>query len=65
MPNLLQRLFMSPRNAINGTTTTVVPPGSTHAGNINNMLLPSPVGITVTTGLTPAWIASIACFYTL
>ncbi|CAE7208678.1 hypothetical protein PTTW11_09879 [Pyrenophora teres f. teres] len=51
---------MSPRNAINGTTTTVVPPCSAHAGNMNNKLLPAPVGITATTGLSPALIALIA-----
>ncbi|KAF1922378.1 uncharacterized protein M421DRAFT_35591, partial [Didymella exigua CBS 183.55] len=51
---------MSPRSEINGTTTTVVPPCSAHAGNMNNMLLPAPVGITATTGLSPATIASMA-----
>ncbi|KAG9382296.1 RecQ Superfamily II DNA helicase [Pyrenophora tritici-repentis] len=51
---------MSPRNAINGTTTTVVPPCSAHAGNMNNKLLPAPVGITATTGLSPAVMALIA-----
>ncbi|KAH7012423.1 hypothetical protein B0J12DRAFT_542156, partial [Macrophomina phaseolina] len=51
---------ISLRNDFNDTTTTVVPPGSAHAGNINNTLLPAPVSITATTGLYPAFIASIA-----
>ncbi|OAL42730.1 hypothetical protein IQ07DRAFT_475808, partial [Pyrenochaeta sp. DS3sAY3a] len=51
---------MSPRNDTNGTTTTVVPPCSAHDGNMNNMLLPAPVGITATTGLSLATIALIA-----
>ncbi|KAE8852436.1 hypothetical protein PTNB73_10603 [Pyrenophora teres f. teres] len=60
IPSFLHRCAMSPRNAINGTTTTVVPPCSAHAGNMNNKLLPAPVGITATTGLSPAVIALIA-----
>ena len=62
IPNPKHRRIMSPRNAINGTTTTVVPPCSAHAGNMNNKLLPAPVGITDTTGLLPAtmaWMASL------
>ncbi|KAF1828318.1 hypothetical protein BDW02DRAFT_454764, partial [Decorospora gaudefroyi] len=51
---------MSPRNAINGTTTTVVPPCSAYTGNMNNKLLPALVGITATTGLFPVTIALIA-----
>ncbi|KAF1924228.1 uncharacterized protein M421DRAFT_30851, partial [Didymella exigua CBS 183.55] len=51
---------MSPRSEINGTTTTVVPPCSAHASNMNNMLLPALVSITATTGLLPATIASMA-----
>ena len=56
---------MSLRNAINGKTTTVIPPGSAHAGNMNNMLLPAPVGITTTIRLSPELIALIAGFCTL
>jgi hypothetical protein len=48
---------MSLYNIINSTTTTVIPPGSTYTGNINNMLLPTPISITATTGLSPAIIA--------
>ncbi|KAF2008296.1 hypothetical protein BU24DRAFT_327475, partial [Aaosphaeria arxii CBS 175.79] len=51
---------MSSRNAINGTTTTVVPPGSMNAGNMNNKLLPAPVAITTTMLLSPRMIASMA-----
>ncbi|KAF2803438.1 uncharacterized protein BDZ99DRAFT_372801, partial [Mytilinidion resinicola] len=51
---------MSPCNAINGTTTTIIPPCSAHAGNINNKLFPALVGITATTGLLPAVIVAIA-----
>ncbi|KAF1828106.1 hypothetical protein BDW02DRAFT_481804, partial [Decorospora gaudefroyi] len=51
---------MSPRNAINRITTTVVPPCSAYAGNINNKLFLPPVSITATTGLSPAMIAYIA-----
>ncbi|KAH7010960.1 hypothetical protein B0J12DRAFT_778721, partial [Macrophomina phaseolina] len=53
------------RNDFNGTTTTIVPPGSTYAGNINNTLLPAPVSITTTTGLYPILIVSNTGFYTL
>jgi hypothetical protein len=60
IPNFLHRRIISPRNAINGTTTTIMPPCSIYAGNINNMLLPAPIGITATTELLPAIIASIA-----
>ncbi|GME36747.1 Helicase [Neofusicoccum parvum] len=54
MPSLLQRSLMSARSATSGTTTTVVPPGSVQAGSMNEVLFPAPVGITTTTGLTPA-----------
>ncbi|KAF4311380.1 hypothetical protein GTA08_BOTSDO13140 [Botryosphaeria dothidea] len=65
-PTSLHRRVISSRNDFNGTTTTtVVPSGSAHAGNINNTLLPAPVGITATTGLCPALITSIAGFCTL
>ncbi|GME47479.1 Helicase [Neofusicoccum parvum] len=60
MPSLLQRSFMSARSAMSGTTTTVVPPGSVQAGSMNKMLFLAPVGITATTGLTPAWMAVTA-----
>ncbi|KAF2866457.1 hypothetical protein BDV95DRAFT_450159, partial [Massariosphaeria phaeospora] len=51
---------ISLRNAINGTTTTVVPLCSANASNINNKLLPLPVGITATTKLSLAMIALMA-----
>ncbi|KAF2871803.1 hypothetical protein BDV95DRAFT_451418, partial [Massariosphaeria phaeospora] len=51
---------ISPRNAINGTITTVVLPCSANASNINNKLLPLLVSITATTKLSPAIIALIA-----
>ncbi|KAF1828072.1 hypothetical protein BDW02DRAFT_469540, partial [Decorospora gaudefroyi] len=51
---------MSPRNAINRITTIVVLPCSAYAGNMNNKLFPPPVGITATTGLSPAMIACMA-----
>ncbi|KAF2138407.1 uncharacterized protein K452DRAFT_192705, partial [Aplosporella prunicola CBS 121167] len=51
---------MSCRNAINGVTTTVVPPGSAYAGNMNNTLFPEPVGMTATTALLRSATASIA-----
>ncbi|KAB8240254.1 hypothetical protein BDV35DRAFT_374155 [Aspergillus flavus] len=56
-PNPWHRRIISPRNEISGTTTIVVPLGSANAGNMNNMLLPPPVGITATTGLSPSWMA--------
>jgi hypothetical protein len=64
IPNYLYRRFISLRNVINGITTTVVPPCSAHAGNINNKLFPAPVGITVTTGLSPAVMAWIPSSWT-
>ncbi|KAF1817761.1 uncharacterized protein K489DRAFT_301449, partial [Dissoconium aciculare CBS 342.82] len=51
---------MSSRKPFSGTTTTLVPPGSAHAGSMNSTLLPAPVGITATIALSPAWIACIA-----
>ena len=60
----VHRRFISSRNAINGTTTIVVPPYSANASNINNKLLPLLVGITATTRLSPATIALIASSYT-
>jgi hypothetical protein len=51
---------MSWRNNINSTTTMVVPPGTAHAGNMNNMLFPPPVGMMATTGLWPYWMAAMA-----
>ncbi|KAF2813647.1 uncharacterized protein BDZ99DRAFT_381334, partial [Mytilinidion resinicola] len=50
---------ISPYNAINGTTTTIIPPCSAYASNINNKLFPALVGITATTGLSPAVIVAI------
>jgi hypothetical protein len=55
---------MFPCNAINGTTTTVVLPYLAYASNMNNKLFPLSVGITATTGLSPATIAATASFYT-
>ncbi|KAF2814500.1 uncharacterized protein BDZ99DRAFT_379865, partial [Mytilinidion resinicola] len=51
-------------NAINSTTTTIIPPCSAYAGNINNKLFPILVSITTTTGLSPAVIIAIASFCT-
>jgi hypothetical protein len=51
---------MSPRNAISGIRTIVVPPYSTYASNMNNKLFPAPVGIIAIIGLSPAIIALIA-----
>ncbi|KAF2809255.1 uncharacterized protein BDZ99DRAFT_389384, partial [Mytilinidion resinicola] len=51
---------ISPYNIINGTTTTIIPPCSTYAGNINNKLFPVLVSITATTRLSPAIIIAIA-----
>ncbi|KAF2802548.1 uncharacterized protein BDZ99DRAFT_401218, partial [Mytilinidion resinicola] len=50
---------ISPCNAINSTITTIIPPCSAHAGNINNKLFPALVSITATTGLSPAVIIAI------
>jgi hypothetical protein len=65
IPNNLHRRIMSPRNAINRITTTVVPLCSVYAGNMNNKLFPPPISITTTTGLSPATIAAIASSCTL
>ncbi|KAK7185307.1 hypothetical protein PSPO01_08824 [Paraphaeosphaeria sporulosa] len=65
IPSFSYRRFMSPHNAINGITTMVVPPCSAHTGNMNNMLLPAPIGIMATTGLSPPIIALMASFCTL
>lgn len=52
----------SSRNDTNGMTTTVVPPRAIHASNMNNKLLPPPVGIMPMTGLC-LWItACTICF---
>ncbi|KAF2801257.1 uncharacterized protein BDZ99DRAFT_357500, partial [Mytilinidion resinicola] len=51
---------ISPYNAINSTITTIIPPCSAHASNINNKLFPILVGITATTRLLPAVIIAIA-----
>ena len=64
IPSSLHCCIMSLRSETNGTTTTVVPPCSAYAGNINSMLLPALVGITATIRLSPAIIALIASFCT-
>ncbi|KAF2868287.1 hypothetical protein BDV95DRAFT_451228, partial [Massariosphaeria phaeospora] len=51
---------ISLRNAINSTTTIVVPLCFANASNINNKLLLLLVSITATTKLSPAIIALIA-----
>ncbi|KAK7179484.1 hypothetical protein PSPO01_14496 [Paraphaeosphaeria sporulosa] len=65
IPSFLYYRFMSPYNAINGIIIMVVPPYSTHTSNINNMLLPTPISITTTTGLPPLIITLMASFYIL
>jgi hypothetical protein len=55
---------MSPRNAINGTMTIVVPLCLAYASNMNNKLFPPSISITATTGLSSATIATTAFFYT-
>ncbi|KAK7178407.1 hypothetical protein PSPO01_15543 [Paraphaeosphaeria sporulosa] len=65
IPSLLYRRFMSPYNIINGMIIMVVPPYSTYASNMNNILLPAPIGIMATMGLSPPIIALMASFYTL
>jgi hypothetical protein len=56
---------MSPRNAINRTTTIVILLYLVYASNINNKLFPPSVSIIATIGLSSATIATIASFYTL
>jgi hypothetical protein len=51
-------------NTTNGTTT-IVTPLDTNVGNINNILLPTPIPIIATTGLLYYIIAWITGFYTL
>src|SRR5579862_9760957 len=53
----LHRLSKSSCNEHNGIITTVVPPLTQYAGNINNKLFPSPVAITLTIGLCPVMMA--------
>lgn len=65
MPSSLYYYIISLHNTINRTTTIVMPPCSTHAGNINNMLLPTLVSIMATMGLLPATIALMAAYYIL
>jgi hypothetical protein len=55
---------MSPRNAINRMTTTVVPPYLAYASNINNKLFPPPISITATIRLFSTTIAATASFCT-
>jgi hypothetical protein len=52
------------RNATN-STTTMVTPLDTDAGNMNNTLLPAPIPIIATTGLLCCIIVWIAGFYML
>ncbi|KAK7178343.1 hypothetical protein PSPO01_15605 [Paraphaeosphaeria sporulosa] len=51
-------------NATNGTTI-IVTPLDTDAGNMNNMLLPTPMPMMATTGLLYCIITWMAGFYTL
>ncbi|KAF2175101.1 hypothetical protein K469DRAFT_767165 [Zopfia rhizophila CBS 207.26] len=60
IPNFLHHRFISSCNVINSITITIVLPYSAYASNMNNMLFPAPVGITVTTRLFPAVITLIA-----
>jgi hypothetical protein len=60
MPSCWHRRCISAHNTTNGTTTMVVPLGAVNAGTMNNMLLPPPVGITATIGLSPHWMARMA-----
>jgi hypothetical protein len=56
--------IMSCRNATNGTTTIVKPRGDIYAGNWNNKLFPSPVGITAMILSAPSTIACATSLYT-
>jgi hypothetical protein len=60
----LHCFFKSLHSASNRITIIVVLPYSAYASSINNKLLPAPVGITATIGLSPAVIALIAASYT-
>ena len=53
----LHRLSMSSYNEHNGIMTTVVPPLTQYAGNINNKLFPSPVAMILTIRLCPVMMA--------
>src|SRR5271167_3874746 len=53
----LHRLSKSSCNEHNGIITTVVPPLTQYAGNINDKLFPSPVAIMLTMGLCPVMMA--------
>jgi hypothetical protein len=55
---------MSPRNAINKTTTIVIPLYLAYASNINNKLFSPPISIIATTRLSSTTIAATASFYT-
>src|SRR5271163_1160913 len=57
----LHRLSKSSCNEHNGMMTTVVPPFTQYAGNINNMLFPSPVAMILTMGLWPVITACMLC----
>ncbi|RHZ43059.1 uncharacterized protein CDV56_100432 [Aspergillus thermomutatus] len=53
IPSCWHQRCISARHATSGTIIMVVPPGAANAGTMNNMLLPLPVGITATIGLSP------------
>src|SRR5271155_3627781 len=57
MRDSLHRLSKSSCNEHNGIITTVVPPLTQYAGNMNNMLFPSPVAMILTMGLCPVMMA--------
>src|ERR1700722_19794340 len=56
----LHRLSKSSCNEHNGMITMVVPLWTQYAGNMNNMLFPSPVAIILTMGLCPVIMACTA-----
>src|SRR5450432_4627880 len=59
----LHRLSKSSFYEHNGIMTTVVPPLTQYAGNINNMLFPSPVAIILIMGLCPVMMAWMVFSY--
>src|SRR5271168_4522861 len=59
----LHCLSKSSCNEHNGTMTTVVPPLTQYAGNMNNMLFPSLVAMILTIGLCPVIMACIVFSY--
>lgn len=56
---------MSARNDFNGTTTIITPLLYSNASSINSILLPNPVSITTTIGLSPYYTTYIASAYAL